>query len=235
MDVLAGLQWTCWNLLFTLNIIQAAQLLPAGAWHDLAQSALFWWRSRKVARAASAKGGTPIKPPPPASASKLDAAKAMQTHVEWGVRLAALLLIFVPTQVVIGLLTHSTIDDGGGACAGAPGCRALTSSLAGCGVRACGSLAWPRSPRRQTSPPALLPPHSMPAGYWDGFTCADVYDPACWPTKGWSCEDYTNPACWPTQASCPSWDWDCQPEGALTGYTWAMGALLNFRRAKNRK
>lgn len=67
------------------------------------------------------------------------------------------------------------------------------------------------------------------AGDWNGWLCADINNPACWPQKGWSCDDYTNPACWPTQASCPTWDWDCMPDGTLKAYTWAMGALLNLR------
>ncbi|EFN52808.1 hypothetical protein CHLNCDRAFT_138469 [Chlorella variabilis] len=187
VSVMAGLQDITLSTLFLLNIAQASRLLPEGAWGSLLQE-LRGRLGRKGGKGKGASSGAALKAggsaDEPAGLPSTDDEDAGATHhllervAHWGVPLLALLLLWVPTQAVIGLLMDETINN----------------SQSG----------------------------------WEGWYCADLYDPACWPTKGWKCDNIYNAACWPTPDTCREWDWQCKPDSRVTNVTWALGAMMNI-------
>ena len=117
---MAGLQDITLSTLFLLNIAQASRLLPEGAWGSLLQE-LRGRLGRKGGKGKGASSGAALKAggsaDEPAGLPSTDDEDAGATHhllervAHWGVPLLALLLLWVPTQAVIGLLMDETINN----------------------------------------------------------------------------------------------------------------------------
>ncbi|KAL4436515.1 hypothetical protein ABPG75_003654 [Micractinium tetrahymenae] len=245
VDIIACIQWTIWNCLFHINIVQASLLLPTGAWQALAETvrmrAKVWWRRcccsagnghgagsgastvhGEESEACEEDGGSGDK-----SCGVKDVAEVVGSAGSNAASGAAVAIGSAAHAAAAGLavLPGAAAVHGGAAAVAdvaAPGVAAVASAAGA----VAGAAVWLEERIRLSLMSAMLLLVWLPNQVLIVVLTVRIVGLRQWEWNGQACYDPSDPACAPPTTPCKDWGWQCHPDSSVLRLTYGVGALF---------